>query len=94
MNYNMLTNKEILRIAEPETDLEIRLIALAEDMENNEGQMNMQLSEEVGELEDQVRELESEKSSLDDDISDLETEAKRLEKLLDDNNIEHDEVMA
>lgn len=94
MNYNMLTNKEILRIAEPETELEKRLMTLVEDMDNNGNIMNEELSDEVGNLEDSVRELESEKSGLDDDISDLESDVERLEKLLDDNNIEHDEVMA
>ena len=92
MNYNMLTNKEILRIAEPETELEKRLMTLVDDMDRSDSDEVEQLTSEVGSLEEQVAELESEKSSLDIDVSDLEGEVERLEKLLDDNNIEHDDL--
>ena len=93
MNYNMLTNKEILRIADPETDLEKRLFTLVDDMENNEDSMNHQLSCEIGGLEDKVRGLESRIVDQDDAINDQGDNIKRLEKLLDDNNIEHDEAL-
>lgn len=93
MNYNMLTNKEILRIAEPETDLEKRLMTLVEDMDRSDSDEVEQLTAEVGSLENEVTSLESSNSSLDDDVSDLEGEVKRLKKLLDDNDIEHDETL-
>lgn len=94
MNYNMLTNKEILRIAEPETDLEKRLLTLAQDVEDNEGEMNLQLSEEVGNLEDTVRDLEEQVSSQDDEIAVLENNIEELKSLLDDNNIDYSETGA
>jgi len=90
MNYNMLTNKEILRIAEPETELEKRLLTLVDDMDRADSDEVEQLTSEIGSLENEVAELESDKLNQDDDIASLESDIEDLKTLLDDNKIEYE----
>ncbi len=89
MNYNLLNTSEILRIAQPETDLEIRLIEIL----NDDALQSDDLAEEVRGLQSEMEDMYSndEGRGMISDLEDRDEDIKRLEKLLDDNNIEHDE---
>jgi len=92
MNLNALTPDEILRIAEPKTDLEIHLMKMVdvacEEAAHAKAEWEQLSEEECGdccEYQDQVSDLEHECAEHEDRIADLEI-------LLDKHQIDYSEL--
>ena len=94
MNYNMLTAKEILRIAQPETELEIRLFDILESEQDEVESVRAELQEYYATSCENCDSLSNDLADAETDRDEFEERIKELEKLLDDNNIEHVEVVA
>lgn len=89
MNYNMLTVKEILRVAEPSTGLEEALFGKIEDEVNDSEYWRGR----VGELENHLEFYDCDDcGAKEDELADMKDENDKLKALLDDNDIDYSEL--
>lgn len=94
MNYSMLNKSEILRIAEPETPLEVKLFEIIDTDFSDSESMAGQIHDLEVEIEDMVP-GEDHREAVDDlelDIDEKDKEIVLLKKLLDDNEIDYSDV--
>ena len=92
MNYGMLNKQEILRIAQPETELEVKLFEILTDgFDEDERELEAARSE-IEEYSSQADDLENQISNLDTDNDNLTEKVEALVALLDENEIDHSEI--
>lgn len=85
MKPQHMTSDEILRCAEPETDLEKALLSIVETIEGDVFS-NYECEDCEGYC-NQVDDLDVQVENLNDDVKEMATEITELKKLLDDNGI-------
>lgn len=93
MNYNMLTNEEILRIAEPETELEKRLLTLVDEKYSDDSQRVLEAEDSFEGLKQEYDGLDSHCEELTDENGDLNDLITGLKKLLDSNEIDYKDLL-
>ena len=88
MNYSMLAPNEILRIAQPVTDLEVALFEIASD--TLEGKVE-ELQEMAGKYEDidaENDDLRYQVNELEDSLADIKHEIKTAIELIAEGNVD------
>lgn len=94
MNYNMLNTQEILRIAQPETPLEVKLFDIIESGFMDEESMGGQIKDLENEIDSMVP-ADDHREIVDDlegDIEEKDKEMALLKARMDDNNIDYSDI--
>ncbi len=93
MNYNMLTNEEILRIADPKTDLEKRLLTLVDEKYSEDSQRVEEAECNFETLKAEYDDLDSHNDDLTDGLNDLNDLIDKLKKRMDDKDIDYSDLI-
>ena len=86
MNYSAMTYDEVLRYADPKTELEVRLVDIIKyDEVVNVAEANEELQGEIEAADNSIFELN-------EDVQNMSGEIVSLKKLLDENNIDYSDI--
>jgi len=95
MNYSILNRQEVLRLAEPETDLEIALVKILEgEVDDLQAAIDnyASIEDDLGDEEENSRDLSNQVDDLEEKVDDLDEYNGKLKSLLDEHNIDHKDI--